>query len=100
MSLVVEVDLSPAFRPVCSLSHFSVDLPEEQATVKGLLNRLSAESGEKMRSLLFERESDAVLAGLMVMVNDRTFTGTALNQQDVPLHNRDKTSLLYFVSGG
>jgi hypothetical protein len=33
-------------------------------------------------------------------VNNRIFTGTAINQEVVELHDRDKVSLLYFVSGG
>jgi len=100
MPLLIEVDLSPAFQSACSLSHFSVELVEEEITVKGLLRCLSGKWGEKMKSLLFEKDEDAVLSGLMVMVNDQTFTGTALNQQSVPLRDRDKVSLLYFVSGG
>jgi sulfur carrier protein ThiS len=34
------------------------------------------------------------------MVNNRVFTGNALNKQVIPLQDRDKVSLLYFVSGG
>jgi len=100
MSLMIEVDLSPVFRSASSLSHLSLELAEEEATVKGLLHRLAGKCGQKMKFLLFEKGEEAVLSGLMVMVNDQTFTGTALNQQDVPLHDMDKVSLLYFVSGG
>jgi sulfur carrier protein ThiS len=77
-----------------------VELAEGETTVKELLHRLADKGGEKMKSLLFEKGADAVLPGLMVMVNNETFTGTALNQRDVPLRDRDKVSLLYFVSGG
>jgi len=100
MPLTIEVDFSPAFQSACSLSHLAVELKEGETTVKGLLHRLADKWGEKMETLLFEKGEDAVLSGLMVMVNDRTFTGTALNQQSAPLRDRDKVSLLYFVSGG
>jgi hypothetical protein len=96
----IEVDLSPAFERVLPTSHLSIDLKESEATVNGFLCRLLSEYGEKIRPLLFEREGDSILSGLMVMVNHRTFTGTALNQQEVRLVDKDKVSLLYFISGG
>jgi hypothetical protein len=100
MTIQIKVDLSPAFQIALPSSHLFLDLEENEATVKGLLYRLLKNFGEKIRPLLFEREGDSILSGLMVMVNDRTFTGTALNQQDVRLVDKDKVSLLYFVSGG
>ena len=100
MPFMIEVDLSPAFQAACPLSHLAVELGEEEATVKRLLDCLAGKWGKKMKSLLFEQGEDAVLSGLMVMVNDQAFTGTALNQRKVPLRDRDKVSLLYFVSGG
>ena len=96
----IDVELSPVFQTACSSLYLTYDLKEEEATVKGLLRRISEEWGEKIHPLLFEKGGDSILSGLMVMVNDRTFTGTALNQQTVPLHSGDKVSLLYFVSGG
>lgn len=77
-----------------------VDLGEREGTVKGLLQRLSEKYGERMRALLFEKGKDSILPGLMVLVNDRTYTGVALGQKSVPLVEGDKVSLLYFVSGG
>ena len=100
MSISIEVELSPIFQTVRLPSRLFIDLEGEEATVKGLLDRLSLEWGDKIHSLLFEKGEDSVLSGLMVMVNDRTFTGTALNQQTIHLHSGDKVSLLYFVSGG
>ena len=98
MSVSIELELSPVFQTVPLPSRLSVDL--EEATVRGLLNRLCELGGEKVKALLLERGGDSVLSGLMVMVNDQIYTGTALNQQTVPLHSGDKVSLLYFVSGG
>lgn len=100
MTLRIEVELSPVFQTACSSLRLSVELDESEATVKGLLHHLSKEYGEKMSPLLFERGKASVLPGLMVMVNERIFTGSALNQQVVELHDRDKVNLLYFVSGG
>jgi sulfur carrier protein ThiS len=100
VNLRIEVELSSVFQITNLPPKLFVDLEEGEATVKELLRRLSQQWGEKIRPLLFEEGGDAVLSGLMVMVNDRTFTGTALNQQVVELHDKDKVSLLYFVSGG
>ena len=100
MTIQIEVDLSPVFRVALPSLHLFLDLEENEATVKGLLSRLLKEHGEKARPLLFEKEGTSILSGLMIMVNDRTFTGTALNQQDVRLVDKDEVSLLYFVSGG
>jgi hypothetical protein len=100
MAIQIEADLSPAFQGTLPSLHLFVELKENEATVKRLFYRLVNEYGEKIRPLLFEKDGDSVLSGLMVMVNDRTFTGTALNRQDMPLMDRDKVSLLYFISGG
>lgn len=100
MTVHIEVDLSSAFKMALPFSHLSVELKEREASLKSLLHLLFKEYGEKIRPLLFEKEGDSVLSGLMVMVNDQTFTGTALNQQDVRLVDKDKVNLLYFVSGG
>ena len=96
----IEVELSPAFQIALQSSHLFIELEEEEGTVKGLLRRLSSESGGKINPLLFEEGGNSILSGLMVMVNNRVFTGTALNEQVVRLRDRDKVSLLYFVSGG
>jgi sulfur carrier protein ThiS len=96
----IEVELSSVFEGSCSSPHLSVELEGDEPTVKGLLHRLCEINGEKIKPLLFEKGEESVLSGLMVMVNNRVFTGTAINQQDVELQDRDKVSLLYFVSGG
>ncbi len=100
MTLRIEVELSAAFQASLESPHVVLELGEDEATVKGLLHRLARESGGKIDSLLFEGGGDSILPGLMVMVNNRVFTGNALNKQVVPLQDRDKVSLLYFVSGG
>ena len=96
----IDVELSSAFESSRLPSPLSVELEEGEANVKSLLRRLGRMGGERSKSLLFEEGGESVLSGLMVMVNNRVFTGTAINQQDVELHDRDKVSLLYFVSGG
>ena len=52
-----------------------------------------------MRRLLLEDDDD-IKSGLMVMVNEKIYTGTALNQQAVELRDNDKVSLLFYISGG
>lgn len=100
MALKIEVELSPVFQTAFRSSSVLIELDEDEGTVKGLLRRLSSESEGKISSLLFEEGSDSVLPGLMVMVNNRMFTGPALNEQVVRLQDKDRVSLLYFVSGG
>ena len=99
MPLIIEVKFSPVFQGVLQSPNIVVELGEDESTVKGLLHRLARESGGKIDTLLFEG-GDSILPGLMVMVNNRVFTGNALNKQVIPLQDRDKVSLLYFVSGG
>lgn len=96
----IDVELSAVFQTAHLPASFSVEIERGEATIRGLLQHLAGPWGEKIRPLLFEEGGDAVLSGLMVMVNDRVFTGTILNQQVVELHDKDKVSLLYFVSGG
>jgi sulfur carrier protein ThiS len=100
MSLKIEVDASPAFQPGLPPSRFTVTMEETEASATGLLHRLAGTGGEKTKDLLFEKGSESILSGLMVMINDRIYTGTALNGRAVPLHDGDRVSLLYFVSGG
>jgi sulfur carrier protein ThiS len=100
MTLKIEVELSPVFQTALQASNIVVELREGEDTVQGLLHRLARESGGKISSLLFEEGGDSILPGLMVMVNNRMFTGTALNEQVIRLRDKDKVSLLYFVSGG
>ncbi|MCK4792646.1 MAG: MoaD/ThiS family protein [Desulfobacteraceae bacterium] len=100
MTLKIKVELSPVFQTALQSSNVVVELGENEGTVKGLLHRLARESEGKINSLLFEEGGDSILSGLMVMVNNRVFTGTALNEQMIRLRDKDKVSLLYFVSGG
>ncbi len=97
LAVNIEVELSPAFKSRVGIDHLVLSF-DGGATVKGLLTRLSDEYSDKMRPLLFEKEE--ILPGLMVMVNQKIFTGTALQVQDIPLNEGDKVSLLYFLSGG
>ena len=96
----IEVEFSPPFQSRLSLERQTLLLEEDQSTIKDVFERVAAEHGEKIRPLLFDPKKGEILSGLMVMVNERTFTGNALNQQDVRLGNGDKVSLMYFISGG
>lgn len=100
MACKVRVDFSSLFHSAGAPHESSYDLGDEEATVRGLLVRLSGEYGESIRNLLFEKEKETIIPGLMVLVNDKTYTGVGLNQKDVPLLEGDRVSLLYFVSGG
>lgn len=100
MSLKIEVELSPAFQIALRSSRLFIELAEDEGTVHGLLHRLSRDYGDKVDSLLFEKGGRTILPGLMVMINNRVLTGTALNQQVIRLRHGDTVSLLYFVSGG
>ena len=96
----IDVEFSAAFVPISGSEHFSMELEENEATVQGVLIRLSKEYGERMTNLLFEKGQEDILSGLMVTVNGKAYTGTALNQQRVRVHGGDRVDLLYFVSGG
>ncbi len=96
----IDIELSSVFQGPGLPPSLSVELEEREASVNGLLHRLVETGGARIKALLFEPDEEAVLAGLMVVVNDRVFTGTALNRESVELRDRDRVSLLYFVSGG
>ena len=96
----IEVEFSPAFQSRLSLERQTVTLEKDRSTVKDLFDRLAREHGARIRSLLFGPGGEEILSGLMVMVNDRTFTGNALNQQEIRLREGDRVNLLYFMSGG
>ena len=98
--LKIDLELSSAFEAACGVRHLPFELDEGEATVSTLLRRLCLVHGEKMKPLLFEKGDASILPGLMVMINDRVVTGTGLNQADVRLHDGDRVSLMYFVSGG
>jgi sulfur carrier protein ThiS len=96
----IEVEFSPAFQSRLSLERQILTLEEGRPTVKDLFDRLSQEHGGKIRPLLFGPKEDEILSGLMVMINDRTFTGNVLNQKEIRLEEGDRVNLLYFMSGG
>jgi sulfur carrier protein ThiS len=96
----IEVEFSPAFQSRLSLQRQVLTLEEGRSTVKDLLDRLAQEYGGKIRPLLFGPQEDEILSGLMVMINDQTFTGSALNQKEIRLEEGDRVNLLYFMSGG
>ena len=100
LNMKIEVDFSPPFQSRLSLERQAVILEEGRSTVKDLFAGLVREHGGKIRPLLFAGDDDEILSGLMVMINNRTFTGTDLNRQEIQLAEGDKVSLLYFISGG
>jgi hypothetical protein len=95
----IEIEFSPPFRTAYSGPRLILNLEEGEQTVPGLLRRLAEEYGEPMEKLLWEEEG-GIKPGLMVMVNERIYTGTALNQHAVELCDHDLVSLLYYLSGG
>ena len=96
----IEIEFSPAFQSRLSLEREILTLAEDRSTVKDLLDRLAEEHGGKIRPLLFGPKEDEILSGLVVMINDRAFTGNALNQKEIRLGEGDRVNLLYFMSGG
>ena len=96
----IEVEFSPAFQSRLSLERQTVTLEKGRSTVKDLFERLTHGHGGKIRPLLFGPDGEEILSGLMVMINDRTFTGNALNGKEVRLEEGDRVNLLYFMSGG
>jgi sulfur carrier protein ThiS len=96
----IEVEFSPAFQSRLSLERQTLILEEGRSTVKDLFERLLREHGEKVRPLLFAQKEDEILSGLMVMINNQTFTGSDLKRQEIRLAEGDRVSLLYFISGG
>ena len=99
-AVTVKVVFSPVFRAIFHHLEVDVVLPEREASVGGLLIKLSEQSAGRIDKLVFEKKADLISAALMVQVNDRTYTGNALNRGSVPLGNRDIVSLLYYISGG
>ena len=96
----IEVEFSPAFQSRLSLERQILILEEGRSTVKDLFDGLVRDHGDKIRPLLFAKKGDEILSGLMVMINNRTLTGSDLNRQEIRLAEGDKVSLLYFISGG
>ncbi len=99
-AVTVRVVFSPVFRAVLQCGGREVALPEADASVRGLLLQLSTDSSGKIDKLVFEKGCQEVSPGLMVQVNDRTYTGNALNREPVWLADGDTVSLLYYISGG
>jgi sulfur carrier protein ThiS len=100
LNMKIEVEFSPPFQSRLSLERQTVILEEGRSTVKDLFDRLVREHRGKIRPLLFAKNEDEILSGLMVMINNRTFTGSDLNRQETRLAEGDRVSLLYFMSGG
>ena len=100
MNMKIEVEFSPAFQSRLSLERQTLIFEEGQSTVKDLFDRLAEVHGGKIKSLLFTQKEDEILSGLMVMINNRTFTGSDLNRQEIRLAEGDRVILLYFMSGG
>ena len=96
----VKVIFSPVFRTIFHCRERGIILAKKDASIHSLLSQLSDDSGGKIDKLVFENEREAISAGLMIQVNDRTYTGNALNQRTVSLRDQDVVSLLYFISGG
>ncbi len=100
MKVKIEVEFSPLFQSRLSLERQTLTLEESQSTVKDLFERLAQEHGGKIMPLLFDPGEDEILSGLMVLINGRIFTGSALNQEEIRLGEGDRVNLLYFMSGG
>ena len=100
MNMKIEVEFSPVFQSRLSLERQTLILEEGQSTVRALFAQLAREHGGKIRPLLFAKKEEEILSGLMVMINNRTFTGSDLNRQEIRLSEGDRVSLLYFMSGG
>ena len=99
-AVTVKVVFSPVFRAVFHCPERDVVLPKTDASINGLLFQLSKASAGKIDKLVFEKGRGLISTALMVQVNDRTYSGNALNQQPVPLRDQDIVSLLYYISGG
>ena len=93
------IDLSPPFASRIGRTHLDFELLSEEETVRGVLRKLATTWGDRIEPLLFAGDG-GMLPGLMVMVNNRVFTASALNERDVRLKDGDTLSLMYFVSGG
>jgi hypothetical protein len=100
MGVKVDVELSFAYRPYFPHSKFRVDFPGDHPDLRQLLDRLHQASDGRIVRLLFEEDGTSVLSGLMVMINDRVYTGNEINRENVGLHDGDRVELLYFISGG
>jgi molybdopterin converting factor small subunit len=95
----ISIELSPIFASRIGQIRLDQEIANGEETVRRLLGKLGTIWGERLQPLLLVGDG-GVLPGLMVMVNNRLFTASALNEEEVPLKDGDKLSLLYFVSGG
>ena len=100
MGIRLALYFSPAFHMAWPHWPSQIELGPSGGSLRRLLHDLAECCSEKGRTLLHDPQNGSILSGLMLMVNNRVFTGTAINQQDVELHDGDRVSLLYFVSGG
>ena len=99
-AITVQIIFSPVFRAYFHSHERKLTMEKVNPTVIDLLRQLSQETAGKMDALIFEKNRKAISAGLMVQVNDQTYTGTALNQKRVPLNAKDVVTLMYYISGG
>ena len=61
----IDIELSSVFEVAGLSRHLSVEMKEQEATVKHLLHRLSEMGGDKIKPFLFEKGEESVLPGLM-----------------------------------
>ena len=99
-TVTINVVFSPVFLAIFNYPERDMILSKTDANINGLLFCLSRESTGKIDKLVFEKDRNLISTALMIQVNDRTYTGNALNQQPLPLKDQDTVSLLYYVSGG
>jgi molybdopterin converting factor small subunit len=96
---MILIDLSPPFASRIGRTRLEFEIVGEEETVQGVLRKLATLWGDRIEPLLFTGDG-GMLPGLMVMVNNRVFTVSSLNEKDVRLKDGDTLSLMYFVSGG
>lgn len=99
-TVTVSVVFSPVFRAIFHCPKRDMVLAKTDASISGLLFCLSTESAGKIDKLVFEKDRHLISTALMVQLNDRTYTGNALNRAPVMLKDQDTISLLYYISGG
>lgn len=98
--IVIEIRFSIPFSLVVSQSGLKLSLDKGEQTVGRMLARLGRIYKGKVDHLLFDKERHGIFPGLMVKVNERVFTGTALNREDFQLKDQDVVDILFYVSGG
>ena len=100
ITITAKIIFSPVFRNILGRSQCTISLDENNCSLKDLLHRLSEETHGRIDSLLFGKENDRILSGLMVQVNDQRYTGNTMNQKQIVLRDDDTVHLMYYISGG